>query len=235
METNSKNACSWYILFVALTLHLALPAASGYTLTVDPQRSSAATTVQSLPNGISADITPASVALTGTISISSTNLQGPVTFDTSSFVSFESAIAVKVTMGGAALATATVTNPKVLISGGSFTPSPADGSFAFTPTAATIGADSIAGQALGNPVNNADVSYHIPSDQIPVLKGTIASQASNVVLTLTGTFTVKIRDVLAASGASSSIVSAAGDGVVVIKAAFVAEGAGGIAAQGLRG
>ncbi|CAI5984690.1 unnamed protein product [Closterium sp. NIES-65] len=207
---------------------LASHAAAVVILNFVPAESVCHVTLQGLPSGITAEITPSSVNLIGQINLrdsaENSSATRVVTWQAATAGSRPDEItAVLSAAMGVPLATIKVSQPVVEISGGQFQPSP-DGTFTLTPNQVVLRAGALTGSFLGSNLDQANVTVTAPQESVPVVSGRLTSRLSQYRLVLQASVTVPIGSVLANSGASDSAISAAADTRVLVEIKALAVG-----------
>ncbi|GJP53023.1 hypothetical protein CLOM_g12169 [Closterium sp. NIES-68] len=211
--------------FALLTSH----AAAVIILSFVPAQSVCHVTLQGLPSGITAELNPSSINLVGQINLrdsaDNTSDTGVVTWQSATANSRPDEITavLSAAMGGVPLATITVMQPVLEISGGEFQPSP-DGTFTVTPSQLVLRASSLTGSFLGSNLNEADVTVSAPQGALPAVSGQLTRRMSQYRLTLQASVSVPVSSVLADSGASASAISAAADARVLVEVRALAVG-----------
>ncbi|CAI5512645.1 unnamed protein product [Closterium sp. Naga37s-1] len=207
---------------------LASHAAAVVILNFVPAESVCHVTLQGLPSGITAEITPSSVNLIGQINLrdsaENSSATRVVTWQAATAGSRPDEItAVLSAAMGVPLATIKVSQPVVEISGGQFQPSP-DGTFTLTPNQVVLRAGALTGSFLGSNLDQANVTETAPQESVPAVSGRLTSRLSQYRLVLQASVTVPIGSVLANSGASDSAISAAADTRVLVEIKALAVG-----------
>ncbi|CAI5958541.1 unnamed protein product [Closterium sp. NIES-64] len=207
---------------------LASHAAAVVILNFVPAESVCHVTLQGLPSGITAEITPSSVNLIGQINLrdsaENSSATRVVTWQAATAGSRPDEItAVLSAAMGVPLATIKVSQPVVEISGGQFQPSP-DGTFTLTPNQVVLRAGALTGSFLGSNLDQANVTVTAPQESVPAVSGRLTSRLSQYRLVLQASVTVPIGSVLANSGASDSAISAAADTRVLVEIKALAVG-----------
>ncbi|CAI5530171.1 unnamed protein product [Closterium sp. Naga37s-1] len=207
---------------------LASHAAAVVILNFVPAESACHVTLQGLPSGITAEITPSSVNLIGQINLrdsaENSSATRVVTWQAATAGSRPDEItAVLSAAMGVPLATIKVSQPVVEISGGQFQPSP-DGTFTLTPNQVVLRASALTGSFLGSNLDQANVTITAPQDSVPAVSGRLTSRLSQYRVVLQASVSVPIGSVLANSGASDSAISAAADARALVEIKALAVG-----------
>ncbi|CAI5473222.1 unnamed protein product [Closterium sp. Yama58-4] len=207
---------------------LASHAAAVVILNFVPAESVCHVTLQGLPSGITAELSPSSVNLIGQINLrdsaENSSATRVVTWQAATAGSRPDEItAVLSATMGVPLATIKVSQPVVEISGGQFQPSP-DGTFTLTPSQVVLRAGALTGSFLDSNLDQAKVTITAPQDSVPAVSGRLTSRHFQYRVVLQASVSVPIRSVLANSGASDSAISAAADARVLVEIKALAVG-----------
>ncbi|CAI7928549.1 unnamed protein product [Closterium sp. NIES-54] len=143
-----------------------------------PAESVCHVTLQGLPSGITAELSPSAVNLIGQINLRDSSATRVMTWQAATAGSRPDEItAVLSAAMGVPIATIKISQPVVEISGGQFQPSP-DGTFTLTPNQVVLRASALTGSFLGSNLDQANVTITAPQDSVPAVSGRLTSRLS---------------------------------------------------------
>ncbi|CAI7858392.1 unnamed protein product [Closterium sp. NIES-53] len=187
-----RNSASLIMLAVTTFALLASHAAAVVMLNFVPAESVCHVTLQGLPSGITAELSPSAVNLIGQINLRDSSATRVMTWQAATAGSRPDEItAVLSAAMGVPIATIKISQPVVEISGGQFQPSP-DGTFTLTPNQVVLRASALTGSFLGSNLDQANVTITAPQDSVPAVSGRLTSRLSQYRLVLQASVSVPI-------------------------------------------